>query len=662
MHYSEHLAPGQISASATLMALAYLPFTLWLDPRVSLFVAALIALRIAACRWPALVPGRWLLLPLTLAGGINVLSAYGTVSGRAAGSALLATMLALKLLEIRGKRDVRLLTVLFGFLLASQFLFDQSPLLVAYLMALLVANLALMADLTARIEPRPLAGALRLAGRLTLVSVPLAIALFLLFPRLSAPLWSLGDDETVGITGLSDRLEPGTITELILSGEPAFRVWFEGQVPTPDQMYWRGPVLWQMDGRRWGPGSEGLLETPAQPLARADGLVDYRVSLEPNDQRWLLALDMPVAIPDGSQLTSDYQVKASSSLTTSERYRLTSATRYETGTLNPAMAEAGRQLPPNVTPRMRALVADWRRGGASAREVVARGLAHLNREAFYYTLLPPPLGANPTDELLFETRQGFCEHYASAFAVLLRLANIPTRVVLGYHGGERNPMGDYYIVRQSDAHAWVEAWLPGEGWRRIDPTAAIAPERIERGPILDRLGATTPLRLSGEELSHLAWLGHRLQLAADALRTGWQNWVLDFSTSQQLALLSLLGLGYLSTYGLTVAMTLVAATVLGLTVLFLARRRRQDPLEALFDRFVTRLARIGLHRHPSEGPRDFGHRVVARRPDLRADVEAFVSLYTRLRYGRANPILGLPLLRRRLQRIRPRRSTIKRRG
>ncbi|AGA91409.1 transglutaminase-like enzyme, predicted cysteine protease [Thioflavicoccus mobilis 8321] len=653
-HYSEHLAAGQVAAITTLLALAYLPLAQWLAVRVSLFVAAAIALRLAALRWPALTPSRWLLLPLTAAGALNVLSAYASISGRAAGSALLATMLVLKLLEIRGKRDVRLLAILFGFLLASQFLFDQSPQLVAYLLLLLVADLALMADLTARTASRPLLGAVRAAGRLFLLSLPLAIALFILFPRLSSPLWSLGEDEQAGVTGLSDRLEPGSVSELVLSGEPAFRVWFDKPPPPTEQLYWRGPVLWEMDGRGWGP-RPAEASAVAGPLAEADGRIGYQIVMEPSDQRWLLALDLPIEIPGQARLTIDYQVLVNERLTNTERYRIVSATRYRTGTLDPAMAAAGRGLPPNVTPRMRALVASWTRDSAAPAEVVDRALAYFNREPFHYTLSPPPLGGNPTDEFLFETRRGFCEHYASALAVLLRIADIPTRVVLGYHGGEPNPLGGYLIVRQSDAHAWVEAWLLGEGWRRLDPTAAIASERVERGPEIEGLGATAPLRFGTEELDRFARLAHRLRLVADALQAGWQNWVLDFSSADQLALMSLIGLGYLSEYGLVVAMILVATVITGLTVLYLARGRPRDPLEVLFDRFAARLARIGLRRRPNEGPLDFGRRVAARRPDLRAQVDPFLSLYIRLRYGRANRKVGLPALRKRLQRVRPQR-------
>ncbi|MEY6432508.1 DUF3488 and transglutaminase-like domain-containing protein [Thioalkalicoccus limnaeus] len=654
-HVSERLAGGQVLAATLLLGLACLPLGQWLAPQVILYLYALFALRLAALYWPALAPNRWLLLPLTLAGLINVVAAYATVTGREAGGALLATMLALKLLEVRGKRDVRLLAILFGFFLASLFLFDQSPLLLAYVSILLIGNLALMVDLTARTGPRPLTAAAGHATRLVLLAMPLAIVFFLFFPRLEAPLWSFGRDDQTGITGLSDELEPGSITQLVLSGELAFRVWFDGPAPAPERLYWRGPVLWHMDGRRWTGEPIPRFDAAPQPLALAEDQVSYRVVLEPNNQRWLLALDKPVLIPDGATWTADFQVLASRRVTTTERYQMTSAMQYDTGQLDPAMAAAAAQLPPNVTARMRALVDHWRRDATSDRDLVERGLAYFRDEEFHYTLEPPPLGPNPTDEFLFETRRGFCEHYASAFAVLMRLAGIPARVVLGYHGGEQNPMGGYHIIWQSDAHAWTEVWLAGEGWQRIDPTAAIAAHRIERGSLVDGLGATRPIRFAQQDLDRLAWLAHRMRLAGDALRAGWQDWVLDYSTARQLALLSLIGLGFMSHYGLAVVMVLAAAVALALTVALVARTRR-DPLEVLYDRFCGRLARIGLTRQPNEGPVAFYERISARRPDLGPLVEPFLSLYIRIRYGHGATIDDRRELARRLKRLNIRKG------
>jgi hypothetical protein len=260
------------------------------------------------------------------------------------------------------------------------------------------------------------------------------------------------------------------------------------------------------------------------------------------------------------------------------------------------------------------------------------------------------------DEFLFETRRGFCEHYAGAFALLMRIAGIPARVVLGYMGGEYNPLGDYLIVRQSDAHAWSEIWLVEKGWVRVDPTAAVAPERVERGDLLERLGSATPLRFrSGEVGALLRWV-RDLRLLSDAIATGWRDWVVGLSSSRQQSILQTLGLGALREYGLAIALTLGAAAVLSLLLIALTRSRYpRDPLERLYRTFCNRLSRVGLSRRENEGPLDFSRRVAAARPDLTRPVESFIALYLPLRYGPNQKPEHQRVLAAMLRRFRPRR-------
>lgn len=635
-----------------LLLLAAVPLLREVDSAVGGYLVALLLLRFASLRWPRLTPNRWHLIGLTLAGGALVYSAYKTLIGQEAGSALLATMLALKVLEVRGARDLRIATALFGFLLVTLFLFSQSAGLGLYLVALMVANFALMADLTARDPVRPVIGALRVAVRLTLQALPLALVLFVLFPRLSGPLWSINPPVEKARTGVKDWMEPGSITDLVLSGELAFRVRFDGAAPRPDQLYWRGPVLWRSDGRRWVPGTLGLPPPEARSLAES---LAYTVTLEPSGQRWLFALDLPAQAPPNARITGDFQVLAERPVAESMRYRMESALSYHTGALSPHEERAGLALPGNVTDRMRELVAVWQARAARPEELVELALGHFRAEPFYYTLSPPRLGSNPVDQFLFQTRRGFCEHYAGAFALLMRIAGIPSRVVLGYHGGELNPMGGHYIVRQSDAHAWTEVWLTNRGWVRVDPTAAIAPERIEANELLSALAGGAPARFQGEPPEALMrWL-HQLRLLADAADARWYDWVVGYSNLRQQRLLDAFGLGALREYGLAAGMLLASTIVLALIVTTLARGDAQrDALERLYRRFCRRLARIGLHRTPSEGPLAFGRRVSAQRPDLRPEVEAFLALYLPLRYGRPEPPGGLAALRRALAGFKPR--------
>jgi len=642
---------------AALLALACLPLLGEVAPSVSAYLFGLLLLRFASLRWPKLTPKRWHLLGLTLAGGVVVYAAYQTLVGQEAGTALLATMLALKVLEVRRARDLRVATALFGFLLVSQFLFSQSAGLGVYFLALMVGNFALMADLTARDPSRPIVGALRRSWRLTVQALPLALVLFVLFPRLSGPLWSINPPTEKARSGVKDWMEPGSVSDLVLSGELAFRVRFEGAAPRPDQRYWRGPVLWRSDGRRWTPGSPG--PSPPSPQAVGETLA-YAITMEPSGQRWMFPLDLPLQIPPGASMTGDFQVLAERPIAEALRYRMVSALEYHTGPLALAEERAGLALPGNITPRMRALVAGWQAGSEGPEGLVAQALAHFREQPFYYTLTPPRLGPNPADALLFETRRGFCEHYAAAFALLMRIADIPARVVLGYHGGELNPLGGHYIVRQSDAHAWTEVWLPERGWVRVDPTAAIAPERVEASPLLSALTSGAPARFQVDTPAALArWL-HQLRLVADAADARWYDWVVGYSDRRQQRLLDAFGLAALREYGLALGMLLASAVVLGLLVTGLARGDgHRDPLERLYARFCRRLARVGLARAPTEGPLAYGNRVGQERPDLRAGVEAFLALYLPMRYGGQAPNAGVRALRRALARFHPRRRAKK---
>ena len=655
---AEHqpLGRARVVAATLILGAAYLPLAGHLATQVSGFVALVLVLRLAAVRWPALAPGRLVLLALTLAGLGVAFDAYFSLAGRDAGTALLATMIALKTLELRRPRDLRLFMVLFGFLLVSQFLFDQSPGRALYLGLLFVANVALMADLAARRPDRPLRGALRLAGSLTLQALPLALVLFVLFPRLSAPLWNLGHQQPRGITGMSESMTPGSISELVVSGEPAFRARFDGRAPPQNLMYWRGLVLWEFDGRRWSMAAPGAMPNARPHLARAAGVIAYDLVLEPTNQPWLYALDLPLAAPEGASLDGDFQIRAGQQVAKVARYRARSATEFDTGPLDLDQEAAGLQLPDNVTPRMGALVTQWQAAGGGHQGLVERALAHIRSGDYYYTLLAPALGDNPTDEFLFETRRGFCEHYASAFALLMRIGGVPARVVVGYQGGELTTLGNWYLISQADAHAWVEVWLDGRGWVRVDPTAAVAPQRIERQGIFDRLANRSPLRLEVDQEGVLFGAARGLRLLGATVRVAWQDWVLDFSAGRQERMLAAVGLGYLRAYGLAVAMLVVAGAVLGLLTLALVRGAdRRDPLERIYQGFCDRLARIGLARGPSEGPADYARRVVAARPDLAGGVMGFMALYLPRRYRQDGGSADLRPLEAQLRRFRPRR-------
>ncbi|WP_200233594.1 transglutaminase TgpA family protein [Thiohalocapsa halophila] len=633
---------AQLVAATLLLGVCALPLMAALDPQVGGFILGVLALRVIAIRWPGLQPGMLVLALLTLVGGLNVLDAYRGVAGQEPGTALLLSMVALKLLEVRSKRDLRVLLLVLGFVLVVQFLFDESLWRALLMVALAVASFALLRDLGLPTHspslPRRIREGLGSTGVMAVQALPLTLVLFLLFPRLDTPLWDLGLDNPHAITGLKDWLEPGSITDLVVSGEPVMRVRFDREPAlSPEAMYWRGPVLWHAEGNRFEPAAPGDFPAADVSVEALSEPVTYTALLEPSDQRWITALDMPISAPRGAALTSDLQLLADRAIDERELYRLRSAVEYRADGLTLDEELAATALPANkVTPRMRELVARWIADDPPPATVVQRALDHFNRQPFRYSLLAPNMGEKAMDGFLFEEQVGFCEHYAAAFTLLMRIADIPTRIVLGYLGGERNPYSGDYLVRQSEAHAWTEVWLPEQGWTRVDPTAAVAAERVDPDGGIAALGANAPARFRVDDGSLVGRAIRNLHLAADAFDAAWQSWVVGFSRFKQQRLLSGLGLGRFRDFGLVALMALAGAGVMLAWALWLARPTpERDPVAAAYKEFQRRLRRIDpvLAKHPDEGPLDHHARLVAARPDLAGDADAVVDAYVRLRYA-----------------------------
>ncbi len=637
-----------------LLTAAAAPHFLHLSSWISLFFLAAVAARTLFLLRGWRLPGPFVLLLLALVGVVNVLFNYPIIFSGEATIALMTSMVGLKLLELRSRRDLYIVVFVGYFLLVTQLLFQEGMLMLGYVFLVALGLTAVLVEAN-RIEPsrtplRPLLAAASLLAQ----SLPLMLVLFVFFPRLAGPIWSL-TGPAQGSTGMSDRIAPGSISELALSREVAFRADFEGPLPPAPQRYWRGPVLWDDNGRSWDSGAP-LPGFPNRPTTFGPPL-HYTVTLEPTDQRWLFALDLPVSVPQGAVQLPDYQLRSIQPVSSRILYQAASQLRYNTGALSEAERQRGLQLPDNITPRMRALVADWESQGGNRASVVLQALRYFREEPFYYTLHPPPLSKNPVDQFLFESRRGFCEHYASAFATLMRIAGIPTRVVVGYQGGEYNPMGGYLIVRQSDAHAWTEVWLAGQGWVRIDPTAAVAPERIEQTFEFDAAAEApvgTPIRFEIESTWAQRIL-RQLRWGVDAVNTSWHRWVLGYTQKRQSQLMDLLGLGFLHRRGLAIAMILVTSVVVAVLGTLLWRHGRQlvDPVQKEYLRFCARLKRRGLERRANEGPLDYGERIARRWPEHRTAAARILRLYIRLRYGGADSREGRVRFRQLIRTFKP---------
>jgi len=574
------------------------------------------------------LPHRFLLFALAASLLALVAVEFQRFFGKEPGIALLAGLLSIKLLETNSVRDARTVILLSFFMQMGLFLYQQNMGVAALALAGSVATVAALLALEGRAEA-PRARSLA-AARLVVQGLPLMAVLFVLFPRIQGPLWGLPADAYTHRTGLSDSMAPGDVARVSESAAIAFRARFEGDPPPPAERYWRGPVLSDYDGRTWRQGRRSVAEAPAY---RSQGTAyTYTLTLEPHNHRWLLALDFPAAAP-GLRYSSDFQLLAQAPLHARLRVDLVS----HPGTLvgldeSDAVLQQALYLPPGSNPRTRALGARLRTEARASSDIPALAIAHFRASKLAYTLDPLPFGRDDVDSFLFDTRQGFCEHFAAAFVVTLRAAGVPARVVTGYQGGEINAVDGSFVVRQSDAHAWTEVWLAGKGWQRIDPTAASAPRRIDSGlagalPGMDRL----PLLVR----SDLPWL-RTLRDNLEAIDNRWNQWVLGYNPARQQALLSALGLARTDWTTLIALMAAAGAVVAALLAAWALRSRSPaDAIDHDWTRFCQRLAAIGLPRETWEGPLDYARRVGSRRPDLSPAVTAIATDYAGLRYGPA---------------------------
>lgn len=628
----EYLPLATLLRLLAVLVLAMAPHVQYLPVWETLVIGALIGWRglCALRQWP--MPPGWLRLALTFAGFVGVSVYYGRISGQVPGVALLCVMTALKLLELRARRDVMVMLFLMYFLLLTHFLFSQELWTVLYLLASTVTTTALMIECQ-HLGALPPRQTLRRAGRMVMQALPLMLLMFVLFPRIPGPLWGLPADAGAARSGLADSMAPGDISTLIRSEEVAFRVAFDATPPEASRRYWRGPVFDRFDGRAWEkalptqqPMALGQLQTRGTPLS-------YQIMLEPHRMPWMFALDMPDAarLPSGSFLSIDAELQSPRAIKERIEYRLVSQPDYRLDVqLEDVLHRRNRRLPEGYNPRTVALAQSWRAQGLDDRAVAEKALQLFREEDFVYTLQPPTLGRNSVDEFLFTTRRGFCEHYSSAFAVLMRAAGIPARIVTGYVGGELNELTGQYVVRQSDAHAWTEIWLAEQGWLRIDPTAAVPPERVEAGIA----GAAAALQDLGQSLSLRIRMKHYFELRWDWANTHWNRWVLAYGPGLQQEFLARFGIR--DYQGMVLALTILGSAMLGLVGLVMLRQfapaRSNDAALRAWQNLQRRLGRAGLPALPGEGPRDYVQRLAAQRPDLAPALERIAALYLAQRY------------------------------
>ena len=604
--------------------------------------------------WAA--PARLVRLAIFVAGMAAVLVSAGLRFEGGDFITLLAVMAGIKPMEVHNRRDSMIAIFLAYFLvIASLFVFETLAMTVYLFISVWITTGVLIHvnHPKGRIRPQ-----LALASRLLLVAMPLMVLLFLLFPRLSGSFW--GAPWTgVGQTGFSSILRIGDVSRLALVDAPAFSVSFDASIPSVDRLYWRGIVFGRFDGRTWHPDrNQGVRREPIG----GTGLTQYAVILEPHGYRHLFVLDLPVGATPVGTIMADHSLVARRSVRQRLHYSASSILDFR----DIQVAAPGRdhlQLPPGRNPRAVALGNQWARRHDSPAAVVDAALAFFRNNGFVYTLQPDRLGRDAVDDFLFTSRKGFCEHFASAFAILMRAAGVPSRIVGGYQGGQWNALGNFFTVRQSDAHAWCEVWLPDRGWVRVDPTFVVAPERIDMG-LEDALsGSWLPDFLDGADGPLKRWT-ETLRLTWEAVNTRWNMWFMGFSAEDQIVLLKRLGihLGRLEGWLLVLALPpafIVVMVLAGHLHRRLRMRREQDDALIIYNRFLHRMSQVGLTKAGHQGPLVYAGLAARRLPALKPEIEAITDRYVRLRYGRGGSTQDLQDFRRCVQRFRPRPASVR---
>lgn len=606
---------------------------------------------------------------------VVIFGQFGLTIGRDAGAALLTIMLAFKVVEIRSLRDYYLTCYLGYFLVITNFFYSQSLLMVALMLLVIVLLNSCLISVNSSASAQNLKQRMTLSGKMVLQALPVMLFLFLLFPRIPGPIWgvpedagantttsmteqiTLGELPPQGTSGIDDEIQMGKISQLIQSDEIAFRVQFDNDsIPPNSQLYWRGAVLWHSDGTVWSPLKPSELTEQTPDLDYQSEPFEYTITLEPHNKRWLFALDFPTAKPEGfaSYLATDGRLDSAEKIKNRRQYRLASSTEYRFNAGGDRNLWAALQLPGGQHPRTRALADRWLQETRDQSAYIDRALSFFNRENFIYSLSPPVLRGDIVDSFLFETREGFCEHYAASFTVLMRAAGIPARIVTGYQGGDLNPVDNVLTVRQRDAHAWAEVWLPEQGWIRVDPTSAVSSQRLESG-INELLPASRNSPGMIADNDKLVELWQDMKNNWNAFNTAWDIWVVGFGPQIQKELLSRLGMDNPDWRKMTAVLTaLLAITGIIMLAISFYRRQHLEPVVQHYQIFCRKLARQGIHKAAHEGPQDFARRAGQSLPDYQRQIAAITELYARLRYRDNNAAL-LRELADQIKAFRPRR-------
>jgi transglutaminase-like putative cysteine protease len=615
--------------------LAAAPFYSNMSLRILILLLCLSLAKIFIIKYNRKDPSKFLMMLVILTLFFIILNTYGQVFGQQSGLALITMMTTLKLFEIKSNRDCYIVIYSSFFIIASSFFHSQSVWLFLYVFFVVLFLLSTLIALSDRLKTTSLKDRFKISSRFIFLATPLMIILFFLFPRLPGPLWALPNDAFSSQTGLSEEMSPGSINRLISSSAIAFRVKFEDKIPTQPERYWRGVVLSAYDGKTWRRHDAPRKTKPNIQFSTDDNNdVHYQVTLEPNNLKWLVSLDYPLDYQSPYHFSREAMLLSSKTISNVISYKINSQTSALNQSLFPEESYKNRLLPVNLNPQTlkfsRQLLAS---SDYDTKKYINSVLAYFGSNNFIYTLSPDLLGTHAMDDFLFNTQKGFCEHYASAFVYLARAAGIPARVVIGYQGGEMNPLDNYMIVRQSDAHAWAEIWIDNF-WMRIDPTAAVSPDRVEQGVLnagLEQDKLPFFLISNSTTIRNITYL-------YDSFQNSWNNWIVGFDQEKQEDLLEFLGFEDTGTSNL-ILLLVSLMSISGLIITWLLLKQitvSNDRIQHYYDLYCQKLKRHGMQRRLNEGPQDFENRLyneLSLSEQTRKNMAFIFKAYRSLHYG-----------------------------
>lgn len=572
---------------------------------------------------------RWIRFGLVIACLILLKIHYRNVVTSEFFIGFLLTFIALKTLEIQSIRDIRVLILCNLYLILSALILVQELWIIVYMLVAILSNLSLMLKINAPQASLMLIG--KKSGSLLATAIPITIILFYVFPRLANPLWQV-PSLAQSHTGFSERLNPGAISQLFNDDSIAMRITFKAQPMLAG--YWKGLVLSFFNGSSWNPTWYNTSKFVTLPDISDKQGPDYEIILEPGINKWLFYLGYPNSSHPALLFSPAHGLQSQSKESMNQRFAYSLKTQsppYQP--LTPKDYLQNTQLPRYSNPQLIAWAKEqYANQHHDTQAFITFIHAYINQQPFWYTLTPPALNSdkNQMDQFWFNTQKGFCEHYTSAVAVILRSAGIPARVIVGYQGGEWNPIAHYLNIQQNDAHAWLEYWQEGIGWTLLDPTGFISTERIDP-KIRELLNYRTQQNILFQTMG-LSWL-QRFKLFMDSAQFFAERWLLFYNQDAQQELLQITGFGPWNLGELlqaSVGLIIVFIILIGILYEWRQKKKR-DPIMVEYHLLQQEFRRHKVLTHPSATLKQQCQELISHSPILSTMINNFLNQYERLR-------------------------------